>query len=173
MHVRAPATPSDFAPRLRAIAVSVDPDLQLGMTYSADYFERQNRLAVRLTALILGLILLSVSLLSAAGVYALTSVTVTRRRREIGIRSALGAQPRQVLLSVFARVARQIGLGLAVGLAAAALIGVSSGSDVVLPLSLLIPAFGVLTGVVAVLGALGPARRGLRIQPTEALRSDG
>jgi len=173
VRVRAPAAPADFAPRLRALAMSVDPDLRLGMTYSADYFERQSQLAVRLVALILGLILLSVFLLSAAGVYALTSVTVTRRRREIGIRSALGAHPRQVLLGVFGGVARQIGLGLAVGLVAAALIVVGTGETMGGRARVLIPAFGVVMSVVALLGALGPARRGLKIQPTEALRSEG
>ena len=173
VRVRASAAPADFAPRLRALAVSVDPDLRLGMTYSADYFERQSELAVRLTALILGLILLSVFLLSAAGVYALTSITVTRRRREIGIRSALGAHPRQVLLAVLAGVARQIGVGLVVGLAATPLIAVAMGGPLGGRARILIPVFGVIMGVVAFLGALGPARRGLRIQPTEALRADG
>jgi len=115
----------------------------------------------------------SAFLLSAAGVYALTSFTVTRRRREIGIRSALGAHPRQVLLGIFAGVARQVGLGLALGIAAAAAIDTSSGGELMGGRGrLLLPIFAALMVIVALGGAVGPARRGLRIAPTEALRSD-
>jgi putative ABC transport system permease protein len=120
---------------------------------------------------VIGLVLLSVFLLSAAGVYALTSFTVLQRRREIGIRTALGAHPRQVLLGVFKRVARQLGTGLALGIAAAAAIEAASGGELMSGRGrVLLPAFGVIMALVALLGALGPARRGLRIQPTEALR---
>src|SRR5690606_34974874 len=54
---------------------------------------------------------LSVVLLSAAGIHAMTSFTVARRRREIGIRTALGAQPRRILASVYSRVAGQLAAG--------------------------------------------------------------
>lgn len=164
-------TPAAFAPRLREITVAVDPALRLGTTYSLDEMESQEQLAVRLVALVIGLVLLSVFLLSAAGVYALTSFTVTQRRREIGIRTALGAHPRQVLGSLFARVARQIAAGLVVGVAAAALVDRFSGGDVMGGrAAVLLPAFAAAMVVVALLAALGPARRGLRIQPMEALR---
>ena len=163
-----------FAPRLREIAAAVDPDLRLGTIYSLDEFERQDRLAVRLVALVVGLVLVSVFLLSAAGVYALTSFTVTRRRREIGIRSALGAHPGQVLRSVFARVAGQIATGLAAGLVVATSIdGLTGGELTGGKGRVLLPAFGVIMVVVALLAAAGPARRGLRVQPTEALRAEG
>ena len=165
--------PADFAPRLRALAVAVDPTLRIG-TYSLEEYERQAQLALRLVALAIGLVLLSVFLLSAAGVYALASFTVTQRRREIGIRSALGAPPREVLRSVFGRVARQIAIGLALGLGGAALLETATGGELLGGhAGVLLPVFGALMGVVALLGALGPARRGLRIQPTEALRGEG
>jgi putative ABC transport system permease protein len=173
VRVRAPTRPADFAPRLREIAAAVDPTLRLGTTYSLDQLDEQGQLAMRLVALVIGLVLLSVFLLSAAGVYALTSFTVLQRRREIGIRTALGAHPRQVLLGVFARVARQLALGLALGIAAAAVIEAGSGGELMGGRGrVLLPAFGVIMAIVALLGALGPARRGLRIQPTEALRGE-
>jgi len=171
VRVRAPTKPADFAPKVREIVAAVDPTLRLGTTYSLDQFDEQGQLAMRLVALVIGLVLVSVFLLSAAGVYALTSFTVLQRRREIGIRTALGAHPRQVLLGVFARVARQLALGLTLGIAAAALIEAGSGGELMGGRGrLLLPAFGVIMALVAFLGALGPARRGLRIQPTEALR---
>ncbi|MDF1506082.1 ABC transporter permease, partial [Roseisolibacter sp. H3M3-2] len=120
VRVRGGVDAADVAPRLRALAVDVDPTLRMGATHTLADFERQSRLAVRLVGLVLGLVLLSVFLLSAAGVYALTSLTVTRRRREIGIRAALGAAPRQVLPAVLALVAAQVGAGLAVGVVGAA-----------------------------------------------------
>jgi putative ABC transport system permease protein len=173
VHVRAPTTPADFAPRLRQLTAGVDPTLRLGTTHSLDEFEREGQLAMRLVGLAVGLVLLSVFLLSAAGVYALTSFTVTRRRREIGIRTALGAHPGQVLRSIFARVARQISLGLVVGIAAAVVVDRLTGGELTGGHArVVLPALGVMMAVVALLAAIGPARRGLRIQPTEALRAD-
>lgn len=165
--------PSLFAPRLREITASVDPALRLGMVRSLADSERQDQLALRLVALVIGLVLLSVFLLSGAGVYALTSFTVTRRRKEIGIRTALGAQRRQVLWSVFSRAARQVTLGLVVGVAAAALIDTLTGGELMGGRAgILLPAFAGMMALVGVLAALGPARRSLRIEPTEALRAD-
>ena len=168
------ATPADFAPRLREIAFAVDPELRLGQVHSLAEFERQNELAGRLVGLGVGLVLVSVFLLSAAGVYALTSFTVTRRRREIGIRTALGAHPMQVLRGIFARVARQVAIGLAVGIVAAAVVDRLAGGEMMRGMAgVLLPTFGVALALVALLAALGPARRALRVQPSEALRSDG
>ena len=173
VRLRKPTTPADFVPTLRRVAAAVDPALRLGRTYSMGDVQRENQAAVRLAGLVVGLIVVSVFLLSAAGVYALTSFTVTRRRREIGIRTALGAHPRQVLLGVFAGVARQVALGLALGIAAVIALEAGSGGELLGGHGrVLIPIFGVLMAVVAVIGALGPARRGLRISPTEALRSE-
>ena len=167
-------TPADFAPRLRRLAAAVDPTLLLGTPYSHAEIERQSQLAVRLVALVISLVLLSVFLLSAGGVYALASFTVTRRRREIGIRSALGAHPRQVLRTIFGRVAGQIAAGLAVGIVAAAVIDRISGGELMGGKGgILLPIFGVLMAMVALIAAIGPARRGLKIQPIEALRSEG
>ena len=74
---------------------------------------------MRQIGLVLILAMLSVVVLSAAGIYALMSFTVARRRREIGIRAALGADPTRVLAGIFARALGQLGLGTAVGLAGA------------------------------------------------------
>jgi putative ABC transport system permease protein len=173
LRLRKPTTPADFVPKLRGIAAAVDPALRLGRTYSRAEFEKQDRLAIRLVGLTVGLVVVSVFLLSAAGVYALTSFTVTRRRREIGIRTALGAHPRQLLFGVFAGVARQVGFGLALGISAAVAIETGSRGELMGGRgSLLLPVFGTLMAVAALVGALGPARRGLRVDPTEALRSE-
>jgi len=69
------------------------------------------RFGDNLGATTIGAVTGSVLLLSAAGLYALMSFTVAQRRREIGIRSALGAPPGQLVAAVFRRAFWQIGAG--------------------------------------------------------------
>lgn len=106
---------------------------------------------------------------AAAGLYALMAVAVARRTREIGIRLALGARRRDVLGSVFARAARQLGGGIIAGNSLIMLIAWRTDS-----LTANLVASSVITSVImAVVGVLAcaaPARRALRVQPTEALR---
>ncbi|MGH7481109.1 MAG: FtsX-like permease family protein, partial [Longimicrobiales bacterium] len=162
--------PAAFAPRLRQIAASVDPTLQVTDMLTFDEALRQMQNFFRLVASAIALVTLSVLLLSAAGVHALMSFTVARRRKEIGIRAALGAHPRRLLASIFAHAIGQLTLGLAIGIGVAVLVNdfvddLTGGYQ-----SVAIPAAAALMLVVGLLAALGPARRGLRIQPTEALK---
>jgi ABC-type antimicrobial peptide transport system permease subunit len=112
-----------------------------------------------------------VLLLSAAGIYALMSFTVAQRTREIGIRTALGAQPRRVIFNVFGRAVWQIAAGILVGsiLSGAAFVAIGLGLARAAPLLLAVAA---IMGFVGLLATFGPARRGLRIQAIEALRAD-
>jgi ABC-type antimicrobial peptide transport system permease subunit len=124
-------------------------------------------------ALTIALITGSVLLLSAAGIHALMSFTVNQRRREIGIRAALGARADQTVASVLSRATGQLGLGVAVGLAVTVgLDHLSDGSLLGDTALLLVPATAAFMLVVGLLAAAGPARRSLRIPPTEALRAD-
>lgn len=165
--------PGAFAGRLRELTVAVDPALRLSPAAALDDMDRQGKAALRLVSLILGLITVSVLLLSAAGIYALMSFTVTRRRREIGIRSALGAEPGRVLRGIFSRAVGQLGVGLGVGVGAAVLLEVMSRGGLMDGKgAVLLPAVAVLMLIVGLLAAVGPARRGLRIQPMDALRQE-
>lgn len=162
-----------FARRLREIGTEIDPALRLNAVTLPETY-RQDEVVMRLTALVLGLVMASVLLLSAAGIYALMSFAVAQRRREIGIRSALGAQPRQLVRAVFSRAARQLALGLGAGVAGAALLeGATGGGLMGGRGAVLLPLVALLMLAVGLLAALGPMRRGLRIEPTEALRADG
>jgi ABC-type antimicrobial peptide transport system permease subunit len=157
-----------FAPRLRQIIASLDPDLRIGSIENLGTMGSPRYLAIAATIIVavLGIVVL----LSAAGIHALMSLTVTRRRKEIGIRTALGAQPRRVLASIFSRAAWQLGLGGLVGAALGTWLLVSSGltDAAAVPLGGVI-AIMLMAGLVA---AVGPARRGLRIQPMDALREE-
>ena len=119
-----------------------------------------------------GIVTVSVLLLSAAGVQATMSFTIAQRTREIGIRSALGASPRHLLLGIFGRAMRQLGLGVVVGSLLSVGVFLAAGIGVGPATALLLTVAAVMT-VVASLAALGPARRSLRIQTIEALRMEG
>jgi cell division protein FtsX len=94
---------------------AIDPTLQLRELAAMDEVLRKDQAMLRLVAVALAVLTLSVVLLSAAGIYALMSFTVTRRRKEIGIRAALGADPRRILASIFSRALGQLAVGAAVG----------------------------------------------------------
>jgi hypothetical protein len=166
------AAPAGFIERFRSITAEVDTALQLRRAMPLVEYYYQVRSFWRYVAWAIGLVTVSVLLLSAAGMYALMSFTVAQRTREIAIRAALGAAPRRLLFSIFGRATRQLGLGLVLGsLLAGGLfnavdVGWERAAPVVLFVSMLMTAVGLLA-------ASGPARRGLRIEPSDALRSDG
>jgi hypothetical protein len=164
---------TSFIPRLRELALSVDPALQLDGLTSAAERHRQISQVPRYLAIGTTAAMVSALLLSAAGIYAMMSFTVTRRRREIGIRSALGADPRHVLTSIFARASAQISAGIVLGVIGAVVLDrvtgrgpVNDGNAVVVPFVALVMA------AIGSIAAIGPARRGLAVQPTEALREE-
>jgi ABC-type antimicrobial peptide transport system permease subunit len=109
-----------------------------------------------------------VLLLSATGIHALMSFTVTRRTREIGIRAALGASQGRIVAGIFSRAFLQISAGIVAGSALAALLGVGSLRGVLL----LLAADGTML-VVGLSACVLPMRRALQIDPTEALRAEG
>jgi len=164
--------PESFAPRLREITTALDPALRLSRVESVAQLHRQRLQGERVLTLAIAFATLSVLLLSAAGIHALMSFTVTQRRREIGIRTALGAQPRRILGSVFARALNQLALGVGLGcvLGGALLFG---GLEFPTERAILV-LFTVVAVVLGVglLAALGPARRGLSIDPMRALREE-
>ena len=154
-----------FARRAR-VAIGVDEAMALDAIY------RAQDLGNNLGALTLSVITLVVLLLSAAGMYSLMAFTVSQRRREIGIRSALGVQPYRLLLGVFKRAAGQVAIGALAGVAVALLL------DHYLPIEEIggwnvpgvIPATVGFMLLVAIVAAAGPARRALRVEPIAELR---
>jgi predicted permease len=158
---------------LRALAVSIDPALRLGNVKPLEQSFHDDQSPMRLFVVTVELITGATLLLSAAGIYALMAFTITRRRREIGIRSALGAGPRRVLAGVLWRAFAQIGVGVIVG------IGIAWGIDAVLKggwtgrnAATVLPGVVLLITIVGGAATVGPALRALRIAPTEALKAE-
>jgi predicted permease len=165
--------PATFAGRLRTIAAEVDPALQLRDVKPLDDEYRAKATPLRLIALFVVAVTLSVLILSSAGIYALMSVIVTQRRREIGIRIALGADARRILSSIFSRAMAQLAAGAALGLVGAYLLNRALDRELMGHYgAMILPTVALFMMAVGVLAALGPARRGLRIQPTAALKEE-
>ncbi|MGJ5819567.1 ABC transporter permease [Paludibaculum fermentans] len=163
--------PATFSQRLRALAGSVDPELYLRDIRSLDEALRKEQWIRRLEAGVLLGVTLSVLLLSSAGIYALMSFTVSQRRREIGIRVALGASRTRIVVAVFSRALVQLAAGVAIGAILGILLTRSFGSSLTQDDAPAVLAAVVLfISTVGLLAALGPTRRSLKVQPTEALR---
>jgi len=165
--------PGRFGQRFSEITASVDPSLKLEqLTNVADAW-RHDTQAFSMVALVIIAVTASVLLLSAAGIYSMMSFTIARRRREIGIRTALGANARRVLAGIFGRAIAQLGAGIATGVAIAATVEwLMDGETMGGKATVLLPCVVLIMGTVGLLATLGPARRGLAIQPTEALRDE-
>ena len=166
-------TPEAFMPVLRRIATSADPMLQLSHMSSLDAMYRDYARGGAQLALVLAIVIAVVVLLSGAGIHALMSFAVSQRRREIGIHTALGAPASRILRKVLARATRQLALGLGIGLVVTVAIDRASGSALMSRTGLLlVPMTVALMLLVGLLAAAGPALRGLRVEPTEALRAE-
>jgi len=160
---------------VRSALASVDPGIA---PYAFDSVERlaghsyaQDRFALLLVGLfgLLGLVL------SALGLYGLLSFQVARRTRELGVRTALGAQGGDILSLVFKDGARLVLPGLALGLVAAALVtrllddqlhGVHAHDPAAYA------AAAVVLAATAALASWLPARRAARVEPMVALRNE-
>jgi hypothetical protein len=174
--------PLAIAPRVRELAMAVDPALRIDQMMRVDqtvtplvwFLNLWTRIIIGLTGVAL--------LLSLSGIYAVLSYTVARRTREIGVRVALGASPGRVTASVFKRPLTQVTLGVIAGsvLIALAAIGIQhtaefSGTEVggmTFREGVLLVGYVILMLGVCMLACIVPTRRALRVQPTEALRAE-
>jgi predicted permease len=162
---------STFTQRLREIAAAVDPDLHLRKIRGLDEALRSEQWISRLQAAVFAAVTLSVLMLSSAGIYALMSFTVSQRRKEIGIRMALGADWKRIVASIFSRGLLQLAAGAALGAVLGVALERASGGNLMRGnAAVVLPAVALVMMAVGFLAALGPARRSLRIEPTEALR---
>jgi putative ABC transport system permease protein len=170
MRIRGGA-PSTFSRRLSEIAASIDPELQVRNIVSMEEALHKEQWIRRMEALVLASIALSVLMLSCAGIYALMSFTVSQRRKEIGIRMALGADRMRIMGSIFSRALGQLAIGALLGVALAAMLeNASDDGSMQGNAPFVLASVALFMVAIGLLAALGPARRCLSIEPTEALR---
>jgi predicted permease len=168
-----------IAQTLRRDVAAVDPNLPLYFVGTPQQqigtFTAQNRIVATLFVIFGGVALV----LAAVGLYGVMSFSVNQRRQELGVRMALGADRRRILLMVLRQSAVQVaigavaGVGLALGLATVAGAGIQT---VLFDTSATDPATYVtvvgLIVLVSFIAALVPARRATRVDPMVALRLD-
>jgi predicted permease len=171
--------PESMTGRVRELAMSVDPDLVMGRaSVLSDVRQGDWYIVMGIAA---GLVVLACVLIALAtsGLYAMLSLSVSERTREIGIRAALGASRRALLVTILKRSVVQIGLGALIGLPIAAravfeLVGTPEGGGSVWQSMAL--ALGLSTGIVLLVGlssCLVPVRRILAIEAREAMNDQG
>jgi putative ABC transport system permease protein len=173
--VRSSAPESAIAALIRMEVTRADALLPAGKMSSLQGILDRSVDEPRFRSVLLGAFALIAMLLAAVGVYGLISYTVTQRTREIGIRVALGARPRQVLTPIVREglvlAITGIALGLAGAFAAARalssfLFGVEPGD----PATFISVSLVLL--LVAFLASYLPSRRALRVDPLTALRAE-
>lgn len=169
VNVRVRGNPATLVARLRNIAADVDRGLYVQEARTLeDWMQRRDIVLILPIGALAGVTVL-VLFLSALAIFSLLSVSVARRTREIGLRAALGANPRRILAGLLYRAAVLMGSGTAVG-GLLLLIFVQSSDDGVALYVWWLAVTSAVMLAAGMLACIGPARRALRINPTEALR---
>jgi predicted permease len=170
----AAGAPAAVIPGVKSAIAEVNRDVSLQFTTLATQID-ESLTRERLLATLSGFFGALALLLATIGLYGVMSYNVARRRNEIGIRMALGAEQTRVLTMVLREVAILIGIGLAIGTAAALattrflvsfLYGIKSTDPLIL-----FAAAAVLASVAAIAGYY-PARQASRLDPMAALREE-
>ena len=169
------ADSESFMSEVRRAVWSVDPNLPLADVHTLDYFYRTSMARTSFTLVMLAIAGGMALLLGIVGLYGVIAYSVSQRRREIGIRSALGAQQRE-LTGMFVRDAMLLtGGGVTCGLVAAlALTRLMSsllfGIKPTDPATFAVVSIGLLSA--AAVSSYLPARRASAMNPVETLRSE-
>jgi putative ABC transport system permease protein len=159
---------------LRREALAADPSLRVNMQ-TLEEMQEEKVGPLKTISLLLSALGGLALVMASVGIYAILAYAVSQRTREIGIRMALGAQHREILVLVMQRtllmIAWSIGLGLSGTLALNRILSSqlanTGGLDAVTCISV-----ALLLGVVAVLASYLPSRKALRVDPVQALRCE-
>ena len=164
------AAPGDA---LRAMMQRLDPSLPIFDLQTMEARMSDSLFTDRLLATLSSAFAMLATLLAAVGLYGVMSYAVARRRKEIGVRMALGANASQVQRMVLGEITVMAAIGIVIGLAGAmwlgslvkaALFGMSPMDPIALAGAVIL-----LTGVIFIAGWI-PARKASRIEPLRALR---
>jgi putative ABC transport system permease protein len=173
--VRTAVDPATFAKLLPDRLEEAVPGVQVGRVQTMDELVERRLASPRFSVVLIGGFAVMATIIAGVGVYGVVNYLALRRRREIGIRMALGAEPGTVLRAVLWEGAALALTGALVGVAGALVAGRLIGSMLagVSPADpLTLAAVPLLLTVVAVVAAWVPARRAVRTDPLTVLRTD-
>lgn len=172
---RTTARPAAFAATMRMVAQRLDADLPVNDVQSMDARIANSVVDRRSPALLSMLFAGLAVLLTAIGTYGVISYGVTQRRREIGIRMALGAQPGHIRRQFMSVASRLMAVGACMGIAGAWLTGRAMQTLLfgVPPLHVAtLAATAALMGTVCLVACLLPSHRAARISPVDAIAKE-
>jgi putative ABC transport system permease protein len=173
--LRTAGLPQQMEPAVRAALMSVDRQVPMDRIRTGEQLAAGVVAAMQFSILLMGGFAAVALLLTVAGLYGVLSYAVERRRREIGLRIALGAGRGDVLGMVFRQAARLITAGLVLGLAGAAvgarLLRLARLGVGPLDWALVFVACGALV-IAGVAAAYIPATRATLVDPMKTLRSE-
>ncbi|MEO6994862.1 MAG: ABC transporter permease, partial [Lacunisphaera sp.] len=173
--LRTSLDPEALAVALRRTVLAIDPALPVDNIKTMQTLVDDSLISRRSPAVLAGAFAVVALLLAAVGTYGVLAYAVSQRRREIGVRMALGALPQQVLSHFLAMGAKLLGVGVLLGIVGSwaagramqsVLFGVGAVDAGVLT------ATAVTMIVVVLLATFIPARRATTVDPMVALRSD-
>ncbi len=172
-YVRSKVDADGFGAQLRAAVGRVDPTLPVSQLKTMKTQIGESLFVERMVAALSAAFGLLATVLAAIGLYGVMSYAVAQRTREIGLRVALGADSRKVLLLVLKEVAILAAIGVAIGLPGGYGLGklIESqlfGLDARDPLTFLVATLALVT--TAFVAGLVPALRAARVDPMTALR---
>ncbi len=175
MVVRTESEPAALSDTIRDIAASVDPGVPISSIRTSDDVLARSLAAPRTYSMLVGAFAALALALAVVGLYGVIAYGVTRRTREIGVRIALGAQPRAVAAMVVGEGLRLSAAGAALGLTAG--IGLNRVLRELEPTATSYDPLVLAVVAVTLLGAAAlasylPARRAARVDPTTALRAE-
>ena len=173
--VRAAIAPASLLPAIRAIVAKADPQIPVSDVRLLSEVVAEDTAPRQVQARVLGAFAAAALLLAGIGIHGLLAFTVAQRSREIGVRIALGAQPRDVLGMVLRRGVSLAATGVAfggllayaAGCAMQALLAGVSPADA--------PAFFAAAAAAVLMtlaGCLAPAIRAVRLDPIAAMRAE-
>jgi putative ABC transport system permease protein len=171
--IRTEADPAAIAPAVQREIRSLDPNQPVSDVRTMNQVMSETVSRARFNTVLLVLFAGLATLLSAVGIFGVMNYSVALRTREIGLRLAIGAQPRQVLLLILRQGLLLTAIGVVIGLAAAfaltrllsgLLFGVAAGD------ASTFASISVLLIAVSLVACYLPARRAMRIDPLQALR---
>ena len=173
--IRTSVDPESIVPALRAAMRDLDQELPLVDVRSLEALARSSTAERRLQTSFLAAFAAIALTLAAIGLFGVLAFHVAQHQQEFGVRLALGATPSELLSLVMRRGVMLLGIGFAVGLPAAMLLGrgmssILFGIEPIDPASL--GASVVLLTVVTAVACLLPARRAMRTDPVKVLRND-